>query len=279
MIDRRVFCRMWSSTGPRPAGVLRIGEDEPRWPPVSRRRSRPTRSRSGGDPRVPTRPEKRVGFPVSGDGVNVSGSAMIAPMARPARARTPSNRTRRAGSAATRSPSFVSGWTRNDCRRLTTSRVPAPLRWPYHGGFFQPLTVRGLTVANRIVMSPMNRNPAPGGVPGDDIAQYYRRRVDGGIGLVVTGGNAVDHPRRERRLRRPPVRGSRTARAGADGLAARRRYSCTPAAADRRAAVAPRRDASARYGLPSRGAVGAAVGHLRSRRRAHVRRSGAPYKQ
>ena len=59
--------------------------------------------------------------------------------------------------------------------------------------FFQPLTIRGLTVANRIVMSPMNRNAAPGGVPGDDIAQYYRRRVDGEVGLVITGGIAVDH--------------------------------------------------------------------------------------
>jgi 2,4-dienoyl-CoA reductase-like NADH-dependent reductase (Old Yellow Enzyme family) len=61
-------------------------------------------------------------------------------------------------------------------------------------GLFQPLTVRGLTVANRIVMSPMNRNAAPGGVPGEDIAQYYRRRVDGEVGLVITGGIAVDHP-------------------------------------------------------------------------------------
>lgn len=60
--------------------------------------------------------------------------------------------------------------------------------------FFQPLSIRGLTVANRIVMSPMNRNAAPGGVPGDDIAQYYRRRVDGEVGLVVTGGIGVDHP-------------------------------------------------------------------------------------
>lgn len=60
--------------------------------------------------------------------------------------------------------------------------------------FFQPLTVRGMTVANRVVMSPMNRNAAPGGVPGEDIAQYYRRRVDGEVGLVVTGGVGVDHP-------------------------------------------------------------------------------------
>jgi 2,4-dienoyl-CoA reductase-like NADH-dependent reductase (Old Yellow Enzyme family) len=58
---------------------------------------------------------------------------------------------------------------------------------------FQPLTIRGLTVRNRSVMSPMNRNAAPGGVPGEDIAQYYRRRVDGEVGLVMTGGICVDH--------------------------------------------------------------------------------------
>jgi 2,4-dienoyl-CoA reductase-like NADH-dependent reductase (Old Yellow Enzyme family) len=61
-------------------------------------------------------------------------------------------------------------------------------------GLFQPFSVRGLTIPNRIVMSPMNRNAAPDGVPGEDIAQYYRRRVDGGVGLVVTGGICVDHP-------------------------------------------------------------------------------------
>jgi 2,4-dienoyl-CoA reductase-like NADH-dependent reductase (Old Yellow Enzyme family) len=61
-------------------------------------------------------------------------------------------------------------------------------------GLFAPFTVRGLTIPNRIVMSPMNRNSAPGGVPGDDMARYYRRRVDGEVGLVVTGGIGVDHP-------------------------------------------------------------------------------------
>jgi len=60
--------------------------------------------------------------------------------------------------------------------------------------FFQPLTIRGLTVANRIAMSPVNRNASPGGVPGDDMAQFYRRRVDGETGLIMTGGIAVDHP-------------------------------------------------------------------------------------
>ena len=38
---------------------------------------------------------------------------------------------------------------------------------------FRPLTVGGLTLANRIVMSPMTREFSPGGVPGEDVAAYY----------------------------------------------------------------------------------------------------------
>jgi 2,4-dienoyl-CoA reductase-like NADH-dependent reductase (Old Yellow Enzyme family) len=59
---------------------------------------------------------------------------------------------------------------------------------------FTPLRVNGLTLANRIVMSPANRNAAPGGVPGDDVAQFYRRRVAGEVGLITAGGVGVDHP-------------------------------------------------------------------------------------
>ena len=59
---------------------------------------------------------------------------------------------------------------------------------------FQPLQVRGLTLANRIVMAPMTRNFSPGGVPGDDVAAYYRRRAEGGTGLLITEGVGIDHP-------------------------------------------------------------------------------------
>jgi 2,4-dienoyl-CoA reductase-like NADH-dependent reductase (Old Yellow Enzyme family) len=59
---------------------------------------------------------------------------------------------------------------------------------------FEPLTIRSLTVANRFVMSPANRNSSPDGVPDEELAQYFRRRVDGGIGLVTVGGVGVDHP-------------------------------------------------------------------------------------
>ena len=59
---------------------------------------------------------------------------------------------------------------------------------------FAPLHIRGLKLANRFVMSPMNRDATPGGIPGDEIAQYFRRRVDGETGLIITGGVGVDHP-------------------------------------------------------------------------------------
>ena len=59
---------------------------------------------------------------------------------------------------------------------------------------FQPLRVRGLALSNRIVMAPMTRSFSPGGVPGADVAAYYRRRAEGGTGLLITEGVGIDHP-------------------------------------------------------------------------------------
>lgn len=59
---------------------------------------------------------------------------------------------------------------------------------------FQPLQVGRLTIPNRIAMSPMTREFSPGGVPGADVAEYYRKRAAGGVGLIVTEGAAIDHP-------------------------------------------------------------------------------------
>ncbi|WP_242127032.1 NADH:flavin oxidoreductase [Sphingobium sp. Sx8-8] len=58
---------------------------------------------------------------------------------------------------------------------------------------FQPLTVRGLTLANRIVMSPMTREFAEDGVLTDPVDDYYGRRAAGGTGLIVTEGTSIDH--------------------------------------------------------------------------------------
>ena len=59
---------------------------------------------------------------------------------------------------------------------------------------FMPFTLNGLTVSNRVVMAPMTRNFSPGGVPGPDVAAYYRRRAEGGVGLILTEGTAPNHP-------------------------------------------------------------------------------------
>lgn len=59
---------------------------------------------------------------------------------------------------------------------------------------FEPFRVRSLSLANRIVMSPMTRSHSPGGIPTTDVADYYRRRAAGGTGLVITEGTAIDHP-------------------------------------------------------------------------------------
>jgi 2,4-dienoyl-CoA reductase-like NADH-dependent reductase (Old Yellow Enzyme family) len=59
---------------------------------------------------------------------------------------------------------------------------------------FRPLSVKSLELANRLVMAPMTRNFSPGGVPGPDVAAYYRRRAEGGTGLIITEGTYVPHP-------------------------------------------------------------------------------------
>jgi 2,4-dienoyl-CoA reductase-like NADH-dependent reductase (Old Yellow Enzyme family) len=59
---------------------------------------------------------------------------------------------------------------------------------------FRPFQLKGLTLPNRIVMAPMTRSHSPEGVPGEDVAAYYRRRAEGGVGLIMTEGTLVDHP-------------------------------------------------------------------------------------
>ena len=59
---------------------------------------------------------------------------------------------------------------------------------------FSPFTLNGLTLPNRIVMAPMTRNFSPRGVPGPDVAAYYRRRAEGGTGLLLTEGTSPNHP-------------------------------------------------------------------------------------
>ncbi|WP_430124624.1 NADH:flavin oxidoreductase [Paenibacillus solani] len=51
-----------------------------------------------------------------------------------------------------------------------------------------------MTLPNRIVMAPMTRSFSPGGIPGEDVLNYYRRRAENGVGLIVTEGTVINHP-------------------------------------------------------------------------------------
>lgn len=59
---------------------------------------------------------------------------------------------------------------------------------------FTPFQIGRLTLPNRFAMAPMTRSKSPGQVPGEDVAAYYRRRAEGGVGLIVTEGTSTDHP-------------------------------------------------------------------------------------
>lgn len=59
---------------------------------------------------------------------------------------------------------------------------------------FTPFTLNGLELPNRFVMAPMTRSKSPGQIPGEDVAAYYRRRAEGGVGLIITEGTSPDHP-------------------------------------------------------------------------------------
>lgn len=58
---------------------------------------------------------------------------------------------------------------------------------------FEPFSLGGLKLRNRVVMAPMTRSLSPGGVPGEDVAAYYARRAADGVGLIVSEGTWIDH--------------------------------------------------------------------------------------
>ncbi|WP_103332306.1 NADH:flavin oxidoreductase [Pseudotabrizicola formosa] len=59
---------------------------------------------------------------------------------------------------------------------------------------FRPFTLKGLTLPNRIVMAPMTRGMAPDGIPGVAQSDYYRKRAQGGVGLILTEGTVINRP-------------------------------------------------------------------------------------
>jgi 2,4-dienoyl-CoA reductase-like NADH-dependent reductase (Old Yellow Enzyme family) len=59
---------------------------------------------------------------------------------------------------------------------------------------FSSYRLNTLNLPNRVVMAPMTRSMSPGGVPTAEVASYYRRRAENGVGLIITEAAGIDRP-------------------------------------------------------------------------------------
>jgi 2,4-dienoyl-CoA reductase-like NADH-dependent reductase (Old Yellow Enzyme family) len=59
---------------------------------------------------------------------------------------------------------------------------------------FEPIRFGRVMLPNRIAMAPMTRSMSPGKVSTPEMAAYYRRRAEGGTGLIITEGTNPGHP-------------------------------------------------------------------------------------
>lgn len=57
----------------------------------------------------------------------------------------------------------------------------------------KPFQLGTLQLRNRIVMAPMTRSKSKRNIPGPDVADYYRRRAENGVGLIITEGTVIGH--------------------------------------------------------------------------------------
>ena len=72
---------------------------------------------------------------------------------------------------------------------------------------YQPVRIGNLSLSNRIAMAPMTRGFSPNGVPGADVAGYYKRRAENEVGLIITEGTLINHPAAAQGLSRPNFHG------------------------------------------------------------------------
>jgi 2,4-dienoyl-CoA reductase-like NADH-dependent reductase (Old Yellow Enzyme family) len=63
-----------------------------------------------------------------------------------------------------------------------------------YASLFETFESPSLSLPNRMVMAPMTRYMSPGHVPSLEAPAYYARRVEGGVGLVITEATIVDEP-------------------------------------------------------------------------------------
>jgi 2,4-dienoyl-CoA reductase-like NADH-dependent reductase (Old Yellow Enzyme family) len=59
---------------------------------------------------------------------------------------------------------------------------------------FRPLEIKSLKLKNRVAMAPMTRSFSPGGVATAQVVDYYRRRAENGVGLIISEGTGVARP-------------------------------------------------------------------------------------
>lgn len=59
---------------------------------------------------------------------------------------------------------------------------------------FKSNTAGKLELKNKIVMAPMTRSFSPNGVPGPNVADYYRKRAENNVGLIITEGTVINDP-------------------------------------------------------------------------------------
>lgn len=59
---------------------------------------------------------------------------------------------------------------------------------------FRPFKLGSMELKNRIAMAPMTRGFAVDGITGQPQVDYYRRRAEGDVGLILTEGTVVDRP-------------------------------------------------------------------------------------
>ena len=87
---------------------------------------------------------------------------------------------------------------------------------------FSSYRLNALNLLNRVVMAPMSRYVSPGGVPTPEVAAYYRRRAEKGVGLIITEGTGVGRPAALNDPNMPHFHGARrvAARLGIAGRAA-----------------------------------------------------------
>lgn len=67
----------------------------------------------------------------------------------------------------------------------------SPVEASAAAGLFTPFRLKSLTLSNRIVMAPMGRCFADHGVIASGYADYYRRRVEGGTGLILGEASSI----------------------------------------------------------------------------------------